>query len=64
MTESPLELDNRPTLTYPGDVRQGDLWGRAIPNGYGELLTADEMHYDGLHDVTYVKFRYATTADA
>lgn len=55
-------LDNRPTLTYPGDTR--DTVGQLVgPTLAGEILVVDEAVYDPAAHVTRCRFRYATTAD-
>lgn len=56
-------LDNRPKLTYPGDVTAavGQVMG---PTLAGEALVMDSADYDPETGVTVARFRYATTADA
>lgn len=57
-----MDLDNRRTLTYPGDTRStvGQVVG---PTLAGEYLVIDEVEYVAAMDYSRAKLRYATADD-
>ena len=58
-----MELDNRPKVTYRGDVTAavGQMVG---PTLAGEWLAIAEATFDPASNTTVARFRFATVADA